>query len=361
VRILLVIGTLDVGGSELQLLMLARGLSRSGHQVCVCTLRPGTLGPDFEAAGIEVVHWPATGRYMRSLPWLVREVRRFKPDVVHTWLYAANALGRLAASLARVPVIIGSVRNVDSWKRPHDWLIDYLLSHVTSALVSNSVWGADYAARHALIRRKRFVVIRNGIPGHLMDERHAGAMSRSERFGVLTVCRLMPRKNVSYLIDAMEMLLRRYPDLSLRIVGDGPEATALKQKVKRLGIGDSVEFTGPQGNVGPFYRAADCFVLASTEEGSSNAILEAMACGLPVIASNIRANHETVENGVSGLLVPSRDVAALAEAIERLLLDRKLRERLGSRARQMVRESYAEDRYIEEHVALYRRLVRSAT
>ena len=156
-RILFVIGELDVGGTELQLLMLARGLSRSGHQVRVCTLRPGTLGGDFQAAGVEVVQWQATGRYMRSLPWLFKQVRRFKPDVVHTWLYPANALGRLAASLARAPVIIGSVRNVDSWKRPHDWVIDHLLSHVTSALVSNSIGGAEYLARHALIRRKHFV------------------------------------------------------------------------------------------------------------------------------------------------------------------------------------------------------------
>ena len=360
-RILLIIGKLELGGAERQLLILARGLSQAGHRVKVCSIRPGTLVPEFEADGVEVALWRPTGRYMRSLPWLVRQVRSFKPDVVHTWLYAANALGRLAASLARAPVIIGSVRNVDSWKGPHDWLVDHMLSYVTSALVSNSTGAAEYAAKHSLVRRKRFVVIRNGVPGHLMDGRQPTASVKSKNFQVLTACRLMPRKNVSYLIDAVASLLPRYPGIALRVVGGGPDAGHLEEKVEHLGIGSSVELAGPQRDVGPFYSAADCFVLVSTEEGSSNAILEAMASGLPVIASDLSANREIVEDGVTGMLVPSRDVSALAHAIERLVLDPELREHLGDRARQQVREGFSEERYIEEHVALYRRLMRLRT
>ena len=360
-RILLIVGKLDLGGAELQLLMLARGLSRAGHHVKVCSIRPGTLIPEFEAGGIEVALWRPTGRYMRSLPWLVRQVGSFKPDVVHTWLYAANALGRLAASLVRAPVIIGSVRNVDSWKRPHDWLVDHMLSYMTSALISNSTGAAEYAAKHSLVRRKRFVVIRNGVPGHLMDGRQPLPREQSEEFRVLTACRLMPRKNVSYLIEAVALLLPRYPGLALRVVGGGPDAGRLEEKVDHLGIGSSVELAGPQRDVGPSYRAADCFVLASTEEGSSNAILEAMASGLPIIASDISANREIVEDGVTGLLVPSRDVSALADAIERLMQDPELRELLGDSARKQVREGFSEERYIGEHVALYQRLMRSRT
>ena len=339
--------------------MLARGLSRSGHQVRVSALRPGTLAPEFEAAGVQVVTWESTGRYMRSLPWLFREVRRFKPDVVHTWLFMANIWGRVAASLARAPVIIGSVRGVDSWKRRPHWIADHALSYITAAIVSNSLAGAEYSARKARIRRSRYTVIRNGISPDLPDRQVPSARTQKERFRILTVGRLSPGKRVSVLLDALDTLWPRHRCLLLTVVGTGQEHLALRDHATRLGIGEIVKFLGLQQDVQPYYGRADCFVLPSVREGSSNAILEAMASGLPVIASDIPGNQEIIEDGITGLLVPPDKVNALAEAIERLVLDRELGERLGRRAREQVRENYSEERYIAEHVALYRRLAQS--
>ena len=139
------------------------------------------------------------------------------------------------------------------------------------------------------------------------------------------------------------------------IVGDGPERARLEAEIRRLGLEGAVVLAGDRDDVAAMLARADVFVLSSTSEGLPLSILEAMAAGLPVVASSVGGVPEAVEDGETGLLVPPRDPVRLAAALERLLVDPALRRRLGSNGRERVRQHFGLEAFQQAHVAVYRR------
>lgn len=171
---------------------------------------------------------------------------------------------------------------------------------------------------------------------------------------VLYVGRLHPQKGLDILLHAFAALQRRLDHPStLRIVGDGPIRDTLKALADRLGIAAAVDFVGQRDDVGPDLDGADVFVLPSRAEGLSNALLEAMAAGVPPVVSNIPGNRDVVENGHTGVVVAVDDVAALASALARVLTDAGLRSALGAAARRTTDDIYSLDRVAARYRAIY--------
>ncbi|MEZ6183547.1 MAG: glycosyltransferase family 4 protein [Planctomycetota bacterium] len=179
-----------------------------------------------------------------------------------------------------------------------------------------------------------------------------------DRPRVLFLGRLGAQKRLDLLLAAASELRGRVPGLSVALAGDGPLLESLKVEVQRRGLGDVVEFLGRQPDVVPLLAEAALVVLPSDAEGTSNALLEAMASAVPVVATRVGGTRELVEDGVQGLLVPPGDVRALTAALERLLLDRPLRERLGGAGRAHVETHYDLDRVARDHVELFEELKR---
>jgi glycosyltransferase involved in cell wall biosynthesis len=175
------------------------------------------------------------------------------------------------------------------------------------------------------------------------------------------VGRLSEEKNLSCLIDAWPMVLRRVPDAHLVLVGDGGTfrsvETPLRLQVERQGLGDRVHFAGRVTHVLEHLLAADLFVLPSLAEGMSNALLEAMAAGVAVVATSIPGNAQVIDPGHTGVLVPADCAEALAGAIVRVLADPAQAQRLGQAARRAVEERFAVPRVGEGYCALYEELV----
>jgi glycosyltransferase involved in cell wall biosynthesis len=364
IRLCLIIPTLDRNGAEKQLTLLATRLPRDEFDVHVCTLtRGGPLEAMLRDANIPVTHigkrWKVDpAAYFRLESYL----RRLQPDIVHTWLFAANSYGRVAARRAGVPVLVAGERCVDPWKRWHELEIDRRLARCTQRIATNSSGVRDFYVRKGLPADK-FVVIPNGI------EPRATTPPRKSRAELLAelelprdaklvgaVGRLWPQKRYQDLIWATELLQWPCPNSRLIIVGDGPQRWRLERYARQVIISDHVRFLGERDDVGELLPHFDCFCLASGYEGQSNALMEAMLAGLPVVVSDIPGNRDLVTPGESGFLVQVGDSGEFARKVRILLDDPDSARKTGAAARQRMLTEFSVEKMVERHVGLYREL-----
>ena len=360
-RILHIIPTLDRGGAEKQMTLLATGLAAADFDVQVCVLtRDGPLGELLKSAGIDyhVVHktWKADpSAYLR----LRRQIKRLKPDVVHTWLFAANSYGRFAARSQAVKCIIASERCVDSWKSWRELAVDRYLAKRTNRIVANSESVREFYALHG-IDPDLFLIIPNAVEKPTVD----GPQKRAELISELGlpadarligfVGRLWPQKRVKDLIWAADLLKCVRDDTHLLIVGDGPQRWRLERYRDQADIRDRVHFLGERSDARDIISALDCLWLASAFEGQSNAVLEAMAAGVPVVATDIAGMRDLVIPGETGLLVPLGDRAEFTKQTRLILDDKELSGKLSANSIARAEREFSLAQMIDRHAALYR-------
>ncbi|NLF70979.1 MAG: glycosyltransferase [Candidatus Anammoximicrobium sp.] len=362
-RVLQIIPSLDRCGAEKQLVLLAAGLPRDQFDVHVCALtRGGPLEQPLREAGIPVTvigkSWKLDPLAYRRLK---RHIARLQPDLVHTWIFAANAYGRLAARAAGVKHILAGERCVDPWKQWHELAIDRRLARFTERIVTNSSGVRDFYVGQGLAADK-FVIIPNGVapfspgPPAAREEVLAELALPADARLILAVNRLWPQKRVKDLIWAADLLKIVRPNAHLLIVGDGPQRWRLERFREQVEIQDCVHLLGQRDDVPRLLPHCDCLWLGSAYEGQSNAILEAMSAGLPVIATDIAGNRDLVVPEKTGYLVPIGDRAAFARWTKVLLDDPELARRLGEAGRQRVLTEFSVDQMVARHAALYREL-----
>lgn len=362
IRLLLIIPTLVRGGAEKQLVLLAKGLPRDQFDVHVCVLtHSGALEEELREAEIPITHIQKRWKidpfaYLR----LRREIRRLRPDIVHTWLFAANSYGRQAAFAAGVKHVLAGERCVDLWKTLIQISIDRLLAKRTERIVTNSTGVVDFYAGKGLPREK-FVVIPNGITalpappatrGELLTE--LGLPPDARLIGA--VGRLWPQKRIKDLIWAIDLLKCIRDDVHLLVIGDGPQRWRLERFSAQCGNQDKVHFLGERDDVPRILPHLDCFWLASAYEGQSNAVMEAMLAGVPVVATGIPGNRDLVIDGQTGYLVGVGDRGAFAQKTQQLLSDEPLRQPMGQAGRARMESEFTVEKMVERHAELYRQL-----
>lgn len=376
-RVLLIIPTLDRSGAEKQLVLLATGLPKEEFDVHVALLtRTGPLTADLDRAGIP---WTLIGKKGKiSFPAyfrLKRLIRELRPDIVHTWLFAANAYGRKAAVACGVPWIIAGERCVDPWKSaPYFW-IDRHLARSTDVIAANSEGIRDFYVGHGLPADK-FVVIPNAatpLPPSDWTRRElfdaldlpvpaSGFSEENGPFLIGIVARLWPQKRIKEAIWSFEQLQYTGTNFHGIIIGDGPERERLLRYRSELLLEDCVHFLGHRDDVACFMPHFDLLWCTSAYEGQSNSVLEAMTCGVPVVASDIPGNRELVVSGETGILVPEcdGDVRRRRTAVthESLLLlqpqNAERRKRMGEAARRRIQNEFSLEKMISRYAHLYR-------
>ncbi|MEV0569925.1 glycosyltransferase [Dactylosporangium sp. NPDC050588] len=366
-RVCIVIGQLGLGGTEKQIVMLADGLQRRGSDVTVVVLTgEGPRSAALREAGVRTVYlgwtprpgWRAVLCLLATFARLTRFLRETRPGLVHAFLFHSYVMAAPAARIARVPVVIAGRRSLDDFKqgRRLALLTERIATRMTHLLVANAYAVADCVRRTEKVTTTKIKVIYNGLP----DEAFADARPahiRSKRPVVLCVANFKRYKGHDHLLEAGRLLSDRGTPCTFVFAGGGEQRRALIRQATRLGV--DLRMLGPRTDVDRLLARADAVVLPSLTEGMSNAVMEAMAAGRPVIATAVGGSPELLANG-RGLLVPPRDPAGLADAIAGVLADPGRAQAMGRAARQWSRIHLHGDTMVDQHVDLYRGMLAAA-
>lgn len=367
---------LSVGGSERTAIALANRLDPERYDVVVWTL----FDTNPLAEQLEVPHRSLGVRpsnpdspekidgaanpldYVRAPLQFLRQVRRERPEVLHTFLYYDNLVARGVALACRdggsVPAVVNGVRGYHQDDRPVAHTVDRLTLPLADAVVSNSQGGAEYLRERGL-GEERLAVVPNG--RDLDAYRDGSCAGLREEFGIPdggpvvgTVGRLIERKGQFDLLRAWPRISANHPDATLVVVGYGPERGALESLAAELGVAASVRFVGARDDVPAVLDLLDVFAFPSHWEGQPGAVLEAMAAGLPIVATEIDGTTELLTDGETGVLVPPREPSALAAAVDALLSDPERMAALGRAARAAAYEQFSLRSMVAEFEQLYR-------
>ncbi len=357
ISLFLMVNTFETGGSERQFTVLAQNLAPPQFQVHLgCVSRRGPLAHNFPDAaqfplGGSLFGW----RSLRTRLNLRRYLRQQQVQVAHAFDFYTNLTMIPAARLARVPVVIGSHRQLGDLMTPAQFRAQATAFRFCDAVVCNSQAAAD-RLRAAGLKSNKIAVIGNALPDQAFTPTPAALPKRPGVVRIGMVARMNHRyKNHSGFLRIAAQIRQRHPQAEFVLVGDGPLRQDLEREAATLGLGPSAIFLGDRQDMPAVLASIDVAVNTSDSESLSNVILEAMAAGLPTVAYNVGGNSELLSDK-SGTLVAAGDEASFASAVENLLADSRLREQLGRNAQQFAKENFSlaqvRQRYADLYVSL---------
>lgn len=385
-----IIDNLDIGGAQEVVRTLIEHLASAGCQPIVCTFKDGPLRRDIEQLGIKVEVLPERRHSIVTFPLFVLDmiriwkslaelVQKYRIDVIQTHLLRSlDFLVLLLLYTTNLRVVLwtfhsASFELIASMLPKFKWLLipkkysHRLLYRCASHLVSGFIAVSDQVEQ-AMIEtigpiQNKITVIYNGVDvkryGKPVDKvtiRSQLGLEANARL-IAVVATLREPKGHRYLIEAVAAIVPRHPDLHVLFIGDGELKEELRAQVKRLNLDGHIHFLGSRSDVPELLAASDFFVLPSLWEGLPMALLEAMATGLPIVATEVSGTVQVVVPNETGILVPPGDVQRLAQAIEQLLSDPAQAQRMGAAARRRVEAEFSAQKQADEHMALYHRLL----
>jgi glycosyltransferase involved in cell wall biosynthesis len=374
IRVLKFVNQFFIGGTERQFVEVANGLDRSRFAVEIaCFRREGPLLDNLKhdmplhtyPLYRSLYHW----RSIRSQFRLMKDVRHRQFDIVHTYGWYPNVFGIPPSRLARRPAIIASVRDAGAYMTPAKIQALKVVCGLADCVVANSKAGRDWLIGQGVNERK-IEVIRNGIAVPRSREPESLPGFVRKEFGIpqttpLCACigRVVSGKGIDFYLRAARILRDRGRDARFLMIGahsaEEHYQSEMDALVRELNVKGSVIFMGQRKDVPAILREVDIVVHPSLTEGLSNVILEAMAAGLPVVATRTGGNPELVQNDRTGLLVSTGSAEEIAAAISRLLDQPSWARSLGEQARRRVIDEFTIDRTLAELEGLYSRLLRS--
>jgi len=364
-KILFLTTGLAYGGAETQLVRLATQLRSRGWEVVVVSLMPPrAYVEDLEAVGIRVFSLDIRRKIPDPRPFLrlLRIIRRWQPQIVHSHMVHANLLARLVRPLAPVPVLICSAHSIDEGGRLREILYQ-LTDSLCDLTTQVSRAGLERYVRVGAVPRHKISYIPNGVDTERFKPNPEGRLKVRRELGVngfvwLAVGRFDPPKDYPNMLQAFARVVHNNPNAVLLIAGDGPLRKDIEIMAQEFGIKERVKFLGIRCDISQLMNAADAYVMSSSWEGMPNVLLEASATELPVVATDVGGNREVVVDGVTGFLVPPRNSEALAEAMLRMMnLPEEKRREMGKAARKHVEENFSLDHVVDLWEALYKELL----
>jgi glycosyltransferase involved in cell wall biosynthesis len=359
--------SMGMGGSDSQLLAAAQELRARGHEVLIVSLTPlGPMGLQARDAGIptESLEMRRGVPDPRGLVRLIRLVRAWRPDVLHSHMVHANLMARVLRLFVPIPALVSTIHNIYEGGRVRMAayrLTNALVDHMT--IVSQAA--ADRFVSDGIVPKKILTVVPNGVDTDRFRTVPARAreslrdsMGLEREFVWLAVGRFEVAKDYPNMLRAFATVHQRHPRVVLLLVGRGTLQAESEALAQALGLEGAVRFLGVRQDVPELMSAADAYVLSSAWEGMPMVLLEAAAAGLPIVSTVVGGNDEVVRDQESGFLVPPRDPDGLGMAMVRLMeLPDADRRSMGERGREHVRAHYGLSRVVERWEDLYREIL----
>jgi glycosyltransferase involved in cell wall biosynthesis len=358
----------NIGGTERQFVQMIGHMDVARFDLHVgCFARNGSLLPFVESRGIPL-HEYRIGRLYSPATWLrvcelARYLRRNDIQIVHSYGFYPHSFVLPAARLAGVPVAIASIRDTGDVLAPRKRRVQELVCRLATCVLAN----AEAVGRQLIqdgYNARKVAIIRNGIlPPPFERSTEDGPVRRELQVPprapmVAVLARLNDLKGISYFLDAIPLVLSEFPDARFLIVGDGQKRQELEAYAERKGCAGKAIFTGFRMDIPEVLKEISVSVLPSLSEGLSNVLIESMAAGVPVVATEVGGNPEIVEDGVTGLLIPPRDAGSLAQAIVFLLQNSEKAAFMGQEGRRRIASRFSLTRAVDETQRLYVSLLR---
>ena len=358
VNLFLMTNSFETGGSERQFAVMAQNLPRERYQILLgCIRRLGAFAGDFGDVpefwlGGSLFGWTSIRIRLR----LARLLRARQVQIAHAFDFYTNLTLIPAARLARVPVVIGSQRQLGDLLTPHQFRVQTAAFRWCDGVVCNSRAAADRLAAEGISQDKLFI-IGNALPASAFAPAKESLIRAPGRLRVGMVARMNAHyKNHAGFLRIAARIHREMPDVDFFLVGDGPLRPEVEKQSQDLGLGNHVFLLGDRRDIPGILASMDVAVLTSDSESLSNVILEAMAAALPVVAYRIGGNAELV-NEERGVLIPAGDEERFAAAVLKLLGSSGMRLRLGQNGRKFAQENFSLERILERYTACYQSLL----
>lgn len=356
---------LSIGGAQVALFRLLKHLDKERFsQSVVCLYNgDGAIAAQIRTLGIPVTDLNMSNKLRLDAFWrFYRLLQEQQPLILHTWMFHANIPGRVLGRIAGIPVIISSIRTMGQ-----EGIFRHRSDRFTAALsdrivcVSENV--AKYAEQTIHLPPEKLVVVPNGVDPNdyrsLPSKAEARNLSQLPDSALIigAIGRMHRVKGLSILLRAFAQLAELHRTVHLLFVGEGPDRQLLIDQAQDFGLNSKVTFLAFQKDIPKLLPALDLFVSASLHEGMPNAILEAMAAGLPVVATDVGGTPEVVQDGQTGFLVPPGEYEALAISICKLLEDPDLRCRMGKEGKERVAKNFSIEQMTQQFEQLYEQLL----
>lgn len=363
-RLMQITHDLDLGGLQQVIYNLCRTLDRSRFDISILCLREkGLFANDVEALGIPVhlLEQKERGADYFAFLKVARVLRELRIDVVHTHNTQPFFDGTLGAILAGVRTVIHTDHARAFPDKLRYMIAEWAMAQYAYRVVGCSEHTSQQLMRYEKIPARKIVTIPNGIDGSRFElaidrqakRRELGIHEKGSVIGLAV--RLSDQKGITFLLQAMPRILARHPDTTLLVAGDGDLRVELEREARELGIASRVVFCGPRKDIPELLKLLDLYVLPSKWEGLPMVILEAMAAGCPIVATDVGGNSTAVVDGVTGTLVPPLDSGALAEAIVRLLDTPDLLKAYAVNGKERFRDRFSAEIMARQYERLYLR------
>lgn len=361
-KILHLITGLEVGGAETMLLKTLPQLQNDFDDRVCCIVGHGPMGEKLKAAGIPVFYLELRNIFDFNVILRFRKiVKEFAPDILVTYLIHADLFGRIFGRIFGVKKIVCSQRGaLLQW----EWL--RFFDRVTKFLVTKYIVQTETAQKELMqklhLPKEKFTIIPNAIdPSEYDFELDKDAKKKElgidpDNLNIVCVSKLRRGKGHEYLLEAFEKVFQMNENVNLLLAGDGEKKSELTKQVENYKSKSNIYFLGNRNDVNEILKISDIFVLATEGEGMSNAIMSAMASGLPIITTNIEVNKELIQNNDTGILIPAQNTVAIEKYILLLIQDASLRKKLRTNANKTVIKNYNLKKIYNEFKSFYSKI-----
>ena len=372
IKIMYLTTTSQLSGAEKMIYEIAKRINKDKYEVLVCTIKDDSDNQLLSKLREERINTACLELDRKWKVWkiikLCRMIKDFKPDILQTFLFFDNILARVFGKLMGVPVIISGQRNVDTHRSQIRNFVEKRTLPLVDCIIINSKAGKKILIDREKNPEKKIEVIYNGInikdfnrvqKPELSDLTEGNVFS-SNKFIIGFIGRLAQQKGLDYLLKAAVELKEKLPNIIFIIIGEGKRKNNLEQLAEELGIRDIMYFTGHKDRGWQYTKLFDLLVLPSLWEGMPNVILEAMAQGVPVLATKVGGIPELIEDGKDGFLIESKNSKTLADKISYVFnLPEEKRIEIGENARKKIKENFSIEKMVQEHERLYKDLLKN--